>query len=197
VPDALDVALQRLTSLVEAGDRAGVVEVAAELTEQERLALAPRLRPLVAGIRAEHWAAACSPGGAWDVLTRTDAADAAEAVTASSAQAASELAGLNIDLDVLGLRPAAWRQAWARASTARRLIGAVYTAVDAGLVERPTGPDWVLGLLRGLPVSTMLADAIAADPVLLERDLWELFETEGGGEDSLSARDKYPPPTWT
>ena len=126
-------------------------------------------------------------------MARTDAAAAAEALCAPTAQATAELAGWEMGLDVLALRPPAWRQAWARASTAQRAVGAVYPAVRAGLVERPTGPDWVLGLLRGLPVETTLADAIAADPVLLERDLWTLFETEGGGEDSLAARDKYSP----
>lgn len=192
VPDSLDEALRRLTSLVEAGDRAGVLEVAGALSEAGRLALAPRLRPLVTRIREEHWAAAVSPGGARSVMARSEAAAAAEAVTAPASRA-WVLNGRSEGLDVLAVRPPAWRAAWARELTANRSVGLVYLAVRAGLVERPTGPDWVLGLLRGLPVDTTLADAIEADPVVLERDLWELLTTEGGGEESLSARDKYPP----
>ncbi len=194
VPDALDDALHRLTSLVEAGDRAGVVRLAAELTEEHRLALSPRLRPLVQRVSREHWDAVWLPGGASGaVMDRITAASVAEAVTAPISEVASVITGWHEDLDVLALRPPAWRRAWARVRTENRSIGLVYLAARAGLVERPTGPDWVLGLLRGLPVDTTLADAIAADPVLLERDLWELFETEGGGQDSLANRDKYSP----
>jgi hypothetical protein len=40
------------------------------------------------------------------------------------------------------------------------------------------------------------ADVVAADPGLLEVEVWRLFEVEGGGEDSLTAHEKYTGDRW-
>ena len=192
--DALDV----LTSIVEAGDRGGVVRVAVGLTEAQRHALASPLRSLHARVDREHLDAILSRGSASRAQNaRLVAADAARALTAPGS-ASGEVIRRSVDLDLLALRPPAWRQAWAGSLTADRACGLVYEAVRAGLVDRPEGPDWVLGLLGSLRVQATLANLLADDPVMLERDVWELFKAEGGGENSLAAHDKYSPPdrTW-
>lgn len=76
--------------------------------------------------------------------------------------------------------------------------------VRDGLVVEPTSDEHVLGMIRhdpwrrpGEPIHRL--EWLRADPGLLQTTVWRLFEVEGGGEDSLAARDKYSPPhrSWT
>src|ERR1051326_8717295 len=64
----------------------------------------------------------------------------------------------------------------------------------------PTHPGYILAMLGGLEGrDTSLAQALEADPGLLQHEVWQLFEIEGAGETSLAAHDKYTRPdrTWS
>jgi hypothetical protein len=62
---------------------------------------------------------------------------------------------------------------------------------DAGLVARPDGDPWVLGMIGGLTGrGRPVRDALLERPDL-HPEVWRLFEVEGDGEHSLAAYDKY------
>ena len=79
-------------------------------------------------------------------------------------------------------RNRAWQPAFAHIRTLERL----------GLIELPVDDDYVLAAL-GLANkhSASRAEALRADPELIDRVLWRMFEVEGGGEISLANVDKY------
>ena len=79
-------------------------------------------------------------------------------------------------------RNRAWEPAFAHIRTLERL----------GLVELPVDDDYVLAAM-GLANrhSASRAEALRADPELIDRVLWRMFEVEGGGEVSLANVDKY------
>jgi hypothetical protein len=62
---------------------------------------------------------------------------------------------------------------------------------DAGLVARPEGDPWILGMIGGLTGRRRpIRDALLDRPDL-QPEVWRLFELEGDGEHSLAAYDKY------
>lgn len=74
-----------------------------------------------------------------------------------------------------------------------RLVRAL---VRAGLVDRPELPEYVLLMVRGLEQGhgwgegPTVLDHLRADPGLLERELWDLFRTEGAGR-ALAGHDSW------
>lgn len=74
-----------------------------------------------------------------------------------------------------------------------RYIRVVQALIAAGIIERPVGDDYVLGLIE-LPGCVgrdgSFADELTRDPGLPQA-LLRLFDVEGGGETSLAAHDKY------
>jgi hypothetical protein len=66
--------------------------------------------------------------------------------------------------------------------------------VRASNLEPPGAPGYILAMINGVEHGqTTIYEALTSDPDLLERELWGLFEIEGGGETSLAAHDKYTP----
>ena len=66
--------------------------------------------------------------------------------------------------------------------------------VKAGHCPAPASDAYVLGMVGHLgpyASETHLADALEAEPDLLEGLFWRIFEVEGGGDLSLAAFDKY------
>jgi hypothetical protein len=72
-----------------------------------------------------------------------------------------------------------------------------YELVQQGLSERPTHPNYALGLVGRTfrPFqkgdSRTLAEYVLTQPGVLEHEVWLLFEVEGSGELSVAAHDKY------
>jgi hypothetical protein len=72
-----------------------------------------------------------------------------------------------------------------------------YELVKLGLSERPTHDNYALGLVTRAfhpyrkGEETTLVEHVLSMPDLLEHEIWLLFETEGSGEFSLAAHDKY------
>jgi hypothetical protein len=80
---------------------------------------------------------------------------------------------------------------WARWLLVRKLV-------VAGLIERPGHPHYYLGMIGGLHGPGGLFDnqssveqSLRNDPALLEHEVWQLFEHEGGGENSLANFDRF------
>jgi hypothetical protein len=65
----------------------------------------------------------------------------------------------------------------------------------AGLCQKPTHENYILGMIETVgynpKVRGNLLECIKAVPDILQDDIWRIFEIEGGGEFSLSAKDKY------
>ncbi|MEZ4224245.1 MAG: DUF6493 family protein [Polyangiaceae bacterium] len=72
-----------------------------------------------------------------------------------------------------------------------------FELVNRGLSHRPSHENYALGLVtrsvHSQPVGddTTLSQRLLQTPALLESEIWQLFEVEGGGEHSLAAHDKY------
>jgi uncharacterized protein DUF6493 len=62
--------------------------------------------------------------------------------------------------------------------------------VREGLMPCPQADAYVTAMLGHIWPNDPL-ELLRNDPGLLEHEVWRLFEVEGGGEDSLAARDKY------
>ncbi len=62
--------------------------------------------------------------------------------------------------------------------------------VREGLLPRPSCDAYTTAMLGWVWPKDPL-ELLRSDPELLEHEVWRLFEVEGGGEDSLAARDKY------
>jgi hypothetical protein len=178
----------KLTAFVNAGDITGLTKLCK--SQPDRRELAKEARAAVARMNED----------AKMTLPQREAAVAAFVATATLAELKKFAAqnGLFESLgDILeGVRPDWLPQAaetiidvnvgcW---PLARRLV-------RDKLAERPTSPNYVLGMFSwqfhdGEKHPT-LADRLLSDPGLLENEIWGLFEVEGGGENSLAAHDKY------
>lgn len=63
-----------------------------------------------------------------------------------------------------------------------------------GLVDLAPDDTYVLAMVSGL--GTDKADTLRADPELVDRAVWRLFEVEGGGEVSLTNVDRFGGGEW-
>lgn len=87
---------------------------------------------------------------------------------------------------VLETRTSSWGS---RFSLARELV-------LRGLCPKPETPWYTLALLSAVPLKRFgngptLRKWLLERPDLLEDEIWRIFRVEGGGENSLSARDKF------
>jgi len=73
--------------------------------------------------------------------------------------------------------------------------GVVRPLVRDGSIPRPDRPSYTIALLAATRYRDA-AEMTAADPALLEHEVWRLFEVEGGGEDSLANHEKFYGDTW-
>jgi len=94
--------------------------------------------------------------------------------------------------EALADRKPSWLAEWCRwvLAQGRWSWHQVRQLVRAGLIPRPEEDAYITALIGHLGKSSAL-ELLRNDPGLLEHEVWRLFEIEGGGEDSLAARDKY------
>lgn len=128
-------------------------------------------------------------------------ADLLAAASHTVAVAAPDLAAL---CERFGLDAAAWRDGLQRGAEELlrqhpRHIAEVQRLIAAGLIERPQGTDYVVGLIAIPNVlwhGEQLATMLAGDPGLPQA-LLQVFELEGTSEFNLAALDKYAKsPDW-
>jgi hypothetical protein len=94
--------------------------------------------------------------------------------------------------EALAARAPEWLAEWADWFLEQYGRGFPYvrSMVRAGLLPRPECDAYIVAMLGHVWPESAL-DLLRRDPELLEHEVWRLFEVEGGGEDSLAARDKY------
>lgn len=181
-----------LAAAVERGDPAAVVRILHATPEGERRALAPLARQLRA--RFEPLRA----GG-------TSGQDEAASLAVYGTGTMSELRAAR--------GPASWPPRHHEAEVLSGRPSSVVAPIMAWQLERFWGWHVARALVRDGTIPTPETDwytlrliaersspreTIAADPALLDDELWRLFEIEGSGEFCLAARDKYAAPadTW-
>ncbi len=92
-----------------------------------------------------------------------------------------------------------WAGEWAEDLLAKnpRHFPLVLRLVREGLVAKPAGDAWILGLYAASQATRFgggsVREWLASEPGFLEEEVWRVFEVEGGGEFSLAATDKYRP----
>lgn len=93
--------------------------------------------------------------------------------------------------DALRERNPPWLAEWADwALVERRTVWPyVRRMVREGRMPPPTVDAYITAMISHFWPKSPLS-FLRADPTLLEHEIWRLFEVEGGGEDSLAARDK-------
>ena len=73
--------------------------------------------------------------------------------------------------------------------------------VLAELIPRPEHPNYVLGMISGVNSWTgreyTIKQRLLEDPALLDEELWQLFEHEGAGENSLANTDRFRGNGWS
>lgn len=187
--------------LVAAGDVEGTLAGCVALTESDRRRLAKAsVAGVVEGYASIHWERSRTQLQADRLL----AAQLLAFATASPS-ALYRLGGIGIPhrhaLVIARARSEEWRNGWVDAVLDETWApwALIRNLVREGLCERPAGEGYTLGMIDGVDRAgareASLTDMLLADRGLLDDEVWRLFRVEGGGERSLSAHDKYAPPT--
>lgn len=198
---------ETLETLIHKGKTAQIGDFFACMPETERREFAPGLIALVPEFHDFGWLSENTYGSKTDDSVR-DASTLAVLASASL----TELKKLGWQytppmwgakeqepfLAILRDRAPDWLDSWAAwlLEDNFRYWGFVRRMVREGLCNPPETDFYALGMIEGLRTrfdadKGSLADAILADPELLDGLFWRLFEIEGGGELSLAACDKY------
>jgi hypothetical protein len=187
----MTTALERLTAAAEAGDAATIRDVVAPLSEEERRALASVARDLVADAKRRE-------------IYGDDLAPAAYATygllgVSELRSLAWRARHLPPDIDVVLRRRAPERLqpivTFLLAEVDDRAWRAVRVLVRDGVIPAPSSQAYTVGMLSATRYHDP-ADLIAADPGLVDDEIWRLFEVEGGGEDSLANHEKFFGDRW-
>ena len=194
-PEALEAAIRD-------GDLSRCIELIKAASEPERRAAAPMAQKWQNAAYSRHLNDERDPAG---VKLPTDE-KALERVTEAASAALAGTATLS-ELKKLGwrvwhLEEPAWRllahrnpewlQEWAEWVVGENSQSWKYARalVRDGSIARPAGDSYITAML-GHAWRNSALELLRSDPDLLEHEVWRLFEVEGGGEDSLAARDKY------
>lgn len=192
---------EELETAVRAGDTARCAALLANAPESERRQAAPTARQcfvlvMECRVGARPLAEAGFPEDGKTFGRIWEAAGIALAGTATLA----ELKGLGwrafhlseAACDTLAARRPEWLGGWAEWVLAEnpRSWGTVRRLVREGILPPLTGDAYISGMI-GCPWPDSALAFLRRDPELLRAEVWRLFEVEGGGEDSLAARDKY------
>ena len=183
----------RIRQAVAAEDDDAIRDSLAPLSEDERADVVPIAREVVAATMARGIEAARNLQPtlllAYGTLTATEIrklgwrtrhirAPLSEVLRSRSAERLGPIVDFLLE-DVGG--PGAW--------------DAVRPLVRDGIVQRPTSPAYTIAMLSAT-ARRPAAELLAADPALIEVEVWRLFEVEGGGEDSLANHEKFFGDTW-
>jgi hypothetical protein len=197
-----------LEKLVCEGDSQGCVDLFAEMPEEERRTLAP----LAAKLAKASWEALEADPGRFTAKvnsTLQEVSDcAARAVWATASPSEMKKLGWRArpgrDKDdcrrIMEVRRPAWLADWCAWLLDEWPFcwTLVRQLVKQGLCEAPATDGYVLGMLSCMGSYSRdersIAQALEAEPDLLEQLFWRLFEVEGGGDLSLAACDKYCAP---
>jgi len=190
-----------LEDAIRSGDLERVVELIQAASEPERRAAAPMAQKWQSAAWARHLNHDEKSGVPLptddEALDRVnEAACAAVAGTATL----SELKKMGWRVwhlgepawQLLAQRKPEWLQAWAEWVIAENPRSWKYARalVRDGSITRPTTDAYTTAMIGHLWPNSAL-EFLRSDPDLLQHEVWRLFEVEGGGEDSLAARDKY------
>jgi hypothetical protein len=192
-----------LKAILEAGDVDACLAYFENATEDERKAVAAQALDWYAKLQANSMIAESATSWRRNPLLIA----AGLAVLASCSLAQIKKRGLSLGNDEMEFqlfkaRRPEWLTEFAASSLERTPMSwpAVRRLERAGLCQRPSTDHYVLGMITFGPsrFGPPVREALLSDPELLEREVWRLFEVEGGGEFSLAARDKYcrPEMTW-
>jgi hypothetical protein len=183
-----------LEHAVRAGDYTATVAILRQLSPPQRQssrASARRLRKLLDDAR---WASHDARYAGWG-MPPTDAQLRAANAALVVCGTANDVAESHVDTDdlvSLGREfspPSLQGLAEAKLAVSPYLIGSVQQLIVAGLVPRPDGDEYVIGLIS-LPRSRGFDQAFASDPGLGEV-LLRVMAVEGTSECNLAAIDKY------
>ena len=96
-------------------------------------------------------------------------------------------------LAILADRRPEWLAEWAEFELERNFRNWTFirTLIRAGLIPKPTGDFYALGMIAAPGRSLGARQFLELDRDLLNDELWRLFQCEGSGELSLAAYDKY------
>jgi len=208
--DALEQAVYR-------GDVEAALQSLEAMPATGRQACGPSLTKLGQIMRSTHWQG--SPyARQWGGEAQAAQYEALQAAVAVCMEPGAFLdhASLRISLDReslagllerFGIDAAGWRAALQQAAKARleafaQHVLPVQNLVAAGLIDRPQGDEYAIGLMalpRALSRLVTMDQHFERDPGLYQAVL-RLFDVEGTGEHNLSAVDKYnhsPKNSWS
>jgi len=96
-------------------------------------------------------------------------------------------------LAILTDRRPGWLAEWAEFELERNFRNWTFirAMIRAGLIAKPTGDFYTLGMIAAPGRSLAARQFLERDRDLLHDELWRLFQCEGSGELSLAAYDKY------
>jgi hypothetical protein len=186
-----------LVAAVRAGDADRVVRFVVAATEKERRAAAEEVELVSAKYRwrAKHeaerfaaWLASLGTATARQMLQIVEFSFDDFAHRAAASQ-------------VLEARGRTFAQTLARGALRQELWSLwplLRQAVQAGLLERPDEPGYVVGMVRGLQIGDWsridgVYSRLIADPSLLD-EVWHLFEVDAGSD--LKAASVWDPARW-
>ncbi|MGE0324470.1 MAG: DUF6493 family protein [Polyangiaceae bacterium] len=117
-----------------------------------------------------------------------------------------QLPGGNNEFAILAERKPDWLEQWVQHLLGRESYWfswrVVRRLVRAGLVRKPEHRNYVLGMISGLAgwdggERSTVKQRLEDDPELLQDEVWQLFEFEGGGENSLANVDRFGQDDWS
>jgi hypothetical protein len=195
---AMRLTAEALQAALEKGDEQACIDLFHGTTEEQRKTVAGPAQEWLKK-QAANITIQTSPN-TWERNPLLGAAQAAALAACSIGQLRKAgwrgIPGQEDAFRILSDRKPAWLDDWVAMALDLQVGNwpLVRRLVREGLCQRPESDNYWLGMLaphmttlsRFLPVR----DGLLADPGLLD-EIWKLFEIEGSGELSLSARDKY------
>jgi hypothetical protein len=167
-----------LTKAVRGGDAERVRDLIVDASEKERRSAADEMERLLLSRDGKKSLAS---------LAFLGTATAREVTTWG--WAASEAADIDVVPDVLAARGRAFVETLVRALAREDvpLWRLIRVAVRAGIVERPDDEGWICGMIDGVGGwgrrrLESVYEGLLADPVLLEDEVWRIFEVDCGSD---------------
>ncbi|MCC2668283.1 MAG: hypothetical protein K0Q72_754 [Armatimonadetes bacterium] len=191
--------IEELESAIRAGDQQRCLALLRAALEPERRAAAPMARKWHSAAWTRHLGEDAPAGVELPKqVERLEKVVEAAAVSMAGTATLTELKALGWRAwhlpepawSLIAERRPEWLQGWADWVVEQNIQSWVYVRrlIRSGAISPPAGDGYITALIG------CTRDALALlreDPELLEREVWQLFEVEGGGENSLSARDKF------
>ena len=195
----MSASVEELLKRVEVGDVEACVAWFAGMPEAERRAHAPQLLQVARDIEKNAWV---QTGNSFQLSAASKCAPVLRISTGSISELkrlpSHSLPRGDLAYRLLVDRSPTWLNEWAAHLLSQERYWLAWTLVRRllreGRIQRPTSPNYVLSMISGMP--TPVIDELRADPDLLDHEIWQLFEQEGAGENSLANVDRWGRDGW-